>query len=48
MRTLEHPSRGDSASAPVDKGARAIRIVGVPRDQYVEIIRQADQPAIER
>ncbi len=47
MRTLECPLRRNGASAPVGKGAHAIGIVGVPGDQHIEIVRQADQPAVD-
>lgn len=47
MRTLERPLRGNCASAPIDEGAYATGIVGVPGDQHIEIVRQTDQPPVE-
>ena len=44
MRTLERPLRGNCASAPIDEGAHAIGIVGVPGDQHVDIVRHTDRP----
>lgn len=44
MRTPKRPLRSNGASAPIDEGARAIGVVGVPGDQHVEIVRQMISP----
>lgn len=47
MWPLERPGRHDRPSRLVDQALDASRIVRLPRNQDLELIRQADQPAVK-
>ncbi|WP_156029573.1 hypothetical protein [Ancylobacter sp. FA202] len=50
MRTLERSLRGNGASAPIDEGAHAIGVVGVPGDSAADgaaLVVSAKQNAAE-
>ena len=47
MWTIRYPSRRKCMPSIIDDRSRSVRIVGVARDQYLEIVRQANETAIE-
>lgn len=47
MRPLECPRRHDRASGPVYQPSYTLWIIGMPRNQDVEVIGQADQATVE-
>lgn len=47
MRLIQCPFGNQRAAAPVDQRMDAGGIVGLARNQYLQIVIQADQAAIE-
>jgi hypothetical protein len=47
MRAFERSPRFERATGLIDEGAYAIRIIDLSGDQDSEVVRQADQSAVE-